>query len=322
MSFVDSYLQCIRDYAKNLLAHYTLDMIESEDFIQEFTCRYLDYLNKQFGDLLLDISNDLIDELSRDGNIFVSGEQIISHPVLSRKTLRTMAIDYSIEEIALRRLLLQECIAKQESSTQAVLIDYSSYDRMVISYLDKALNTKRATSIVINRLCLLDDCPQTLDQIGDRLGITRERVRQILVKSLRFLKTHHCRNDLWLLSSLIDVFSDGVINIHNIRELIYFLYDYFAWPTIPSLSSFIRFMRIIPFLSSRIPSAYSIQGEKSRASLEPVYESTTILDDTDNPNDTATHVNIYNDVTRDSHYEEDDKYLFCDDETETENVSA
>ena len=41
------------------------------------------------------------------------------------------------------------------------------------------------------RFGLDDDRPQTLQEIGDRLGLTRERIRQIEQKAMRKLSRSH-----------------------------------------------------------------------------------------------------------------------------------
>jgi RNA polymerase primary sigma factor len=52
------------------------------------------------------------------------------------------------------------------------------------------LDEKEAT-VLKSRFGLDDDRPQTLQEIGDRLGLTRERIRQIEQKAMRKLSRSH-----------------------------------------------------------------------------------------------------------------------------------
>ena len=49
----------------------------------------------------------------------------------------------------------------------------------------------RERQVLILRYGLLDEEPKTLEEIGRRLGLTRERVRQIEVEALKRLATLH-----------------------------------------------------------------------------------------------------------------------------------
>ena len=49
----------------------------------------------------------------------------------------------------------------------------------------------RERMVLVLRYGLLDEEPKTLEEIGKRLGLTRERIRQIEVESLRRLASLH-----------------------------------------------------------------------------------------------------------------------------------
>lgn len=64
------------------------------------------------------------------------------------------------------------------------------------------LLTPRERFVIIERYGLYDDDPKTLEQVGNALGVTRERVRQIEAKALRKMrriiwKEHIKREDVF-----------------------------------------------------------------------------------------------------------------------------
>jgi RNA polymerase sigma factor (sigma-70 family) len=48
--------------------------------------------------------------------------------------------------------------------------------------------TTREKTVLINRFGLKDNIPQTLEEIGNKFGVTRERIRSIEAKAIRKLK--------------------------------------------------------------------------------------------------------------------------------------
>jgi RNA polymerase primary sigma factor len=63
---------------------------------------------------------------------------------------------------------------------ESILVDLNEKEQLVIQY----------------RFGLNDGIPRTLGEIGDILGITRERVRQIEEKALIKLKAHERKNEI------------------------------------------------------------------------------------------------------------------------------
>lgn len=68
--------------------------------------------------------------------------------------------------------------------------DDQAYDRALANTIDEALSTLREREAKVLRLYFgLDNCdPMTLEEIGSRLGITRERVRQIRDNALKRMR--------------------------------------------------------------------------------------------------------------------------------------
>jgi RNA polymerase primary sigma factor len=64
--------------------------------------------------------------------------------------------------------------------------------------IEKALNslTERERSILKRRFGLGEDAPHTLEEVGQELDVTRERIRQIEVKAIR--KLRHPSRSKWL----------------------------------------------------------------------------------------------------------------------------
>lgn len=68
-------------------------------------------------------------------------------------------------------------------------------DQYLYDLMDSKL-TDREFYILAKRFGLVDDKPATLEMVGQELGITRERVRQVEEKALRKLKTDKIRTQL------------------------------------------------------------------------------------------------------------------------------
>jgi len=63
--------------------------------------------------------------------------------------------------------------------------------RLVDKLRDK---NERMATVIEMRFGLVDGQEHTLEEIGQMFGLTRERIRQIEAKAMRFLKTHAVRN--------------------------------------------------------------------------------------------------------------------------------
>ncbi len=80
--------------------------------------------------------------------------------------------------------------------------DEDVYEAALIGTIDKALThlserySERYARVVRMYFGLNGDEPLTMEEIGAHMGVTRERVRQILKDSLKMLRAHRCKDDL------------------------------------------------------------------------------------------------------------------------------
>ena len=116
------------------------------------------------------------EELSLETGISI--ENIIQYSIYSQESVSFQATnsseDYTFESLLASDLNVEEMIC----------------DKTVKEAIEKALNTltERECEVITLRYGLSGMEPMTLDKIGIRLGITRERVRQIESKALRHLR--------------------------------------------------------------------------------------------------------------------------------------
>ena len=81
---------------------------------------------------------------------------------------------------------LQDAIPDSVAINPELIFQEESFHEHVIAWLDNLPDQYR--DVVIRRFGLLGRDPETLEQIGDNIGITRERVRQVQIDALKRLK--------------------------------------------------------------------------------------------------------------------------------------
>ena len=94
-----------------------------------------------------------------------------------------------MSEISLSELAENEEEPTTTSALEQISADLKQYDQT--KALNKALETltPREKDVVILRYGLLDDNPLTLEEVGQKYSVTRERIRQIEAKALCKLNT-------------------------------------------------------------------------------------------------------------------------------------
>jgi len=81
---------------------------------------------------------------------------------------------------------LQDAIPDSVAINPELIFQEESFHQHVIAWLDNLPDQYR--DVIIRRFGLLGSDPETLEQIGDNIGITRERVRQVQIDALKRLK--------------------------------------------------------------------------------------------------------------------------------------
>ena len=98
---------------------------------------------------------------------------------------RTTSIDTPVSHDS--DLLMIEALADDNNPDPCILLADARLGRQIDGWLDRL--PRREREVVERRFGLHGHARQTLAQVGEALGVTRERVRQIQLKALRHLKS-------------------------------------------------------------------------------------------------------------------------------------
>ena len=107
-----------------------------------------------------------------------------------------MMIGMSLCELSLSELAEEEKEPVDTSTLERITDDLAQSERRKALYDALKILTPREMDVIILRYGLLDDRPLTLEEVGQKYSVTRERVRQIEAKSLRKLNTKKIRRIL------------------------------------------------------------------------------------------------------------------------------
>ncbi|MCP3177862.1 MAG: sigma-70 family RNA polymerase sigma factor [Desulfuromonadales bacterium] len=134
------------------------------------------------------ISRELLQKLNRDPKIDEIAEAMGVEPHYINRLMVLVKKTYSIEHPMGENndYSLIDTIEDPTAADPAVLIEDLNKFNRVSDWLDTLSDNER--DILTLRFGLDDREPQTLDTIGKRFGVTRERIRQIEAKSLEKLR--------------------------------------------------------------------------------------------------------------------------------------
>lgn len=123
-----------------------------------------------------------------------SVEEIANAMKISKKTVENMQkVINNSQVISIETPLnnetndtLQDFIADDESETQEEIVSKKDSTRFILNIIDKTL-TPREKEVILMRMGFVSGEEETLQAIGDKLGLTRERVRQLESQALKKL---------------------------------------------------------------------------------------------------------------------------------------
>lgn len=107
-----------------------------------------------------------------------------------------MMIGMSLCELSLSELTEDEKEPIDMSTLERITDDLAQSERRKALYAALKILTPKEMDVIILRYGLLDDRPLTLEEVGQKYSVTRERIRQIEAKSLRKLNTRKIRRIL------------------------------------------------------------------------------------------------------------------------------
>ncbi len=102
---------------------------------------------------------------------------------LLQYTENTLSMDIPLAEY---NHPLQDAIPDRVAINPELIIQEESFHEHIIGWLDTLPATAR--EVIVRRFGLLGRDPETLEEVGDNIGLTRERVRQVQIDALKQLK--------------------------------------------------------------------------------------------------------------------------------------
>jgi len=102
---------------------------------------------------------------------------------LLQYTENTLSMDMPISEF---NHPLQDALPDTVAINPELIFQEESFHQHVIGWLDNL--PENAREVIVRRFGLLGRDPETLEEVGDNIGLTRERVRQVQIDALKKLR--------------------------------------------------------------------------------------------------------------------------------------
>ena len=111
---------------------------------------------------------------------------------------------------------------------------YSSFGKLTDKFVRSLIKRDYHYSVLMGRLGFLNERKWTLEELGQQLNLTRERIRQVEKKYMPALEKPNVLERLNLLWYAVDEVLTMSGGVCCVTEIANFLKDYWKWTTIPS----------------------------------------------------------------------------------------
>lgn len=141
----------------------------------------------------------------------------------------------------LRDIVRSLCLADGQGEEQDT-VDYSSYDAMVKYFVSQCVKSKRDQQLFKQRFCFTDGKVPTLEELGQQLGITRERARQIFQKGLDRLRIKANLDRLrsfWQKLDALVLQGGGLVKLETLSTVLQAHYEWASPPFPLALGQFL-----------------------------------------------------------------------------------
>ncbi len=115
---------------------------------------------------------------------------------------------------------------------------YSGYINLISSFLSSITKNGREYNIIVGRLGLIDGKILTLEEIGKKENLTKERVRQIIKNKIPLIKSSITKlNRLFLTLENILYLNSGICTFEELSKEIAIIFNWESYPSEQSLKS-------------------------------------------------------------------------------------
>ncbi len=180
-------------------------MIRTPTYIQEKKNKIIAAYAILSDELFREPNNE---ELSEYTGIPASEIEDIMRSVINPISLNVTYSDDNTTEIG-------DLIASEDDTPEEEFMQSNLHD-IIEEILKEVLPEYRERKIIIERFGLDDDTPKTLEQVGKKFGVSRERIRQLEKKAMRKLRIHARSNKkIKALAEYMDNYDGCMSNIYQ-----------------------------------------------------------------------------------------------------------